>query len=93
MGKRLREEPGHGHSHFPQVQSVSLTAEFHGLWDSLVYDVEVKSHVSPAFPQMRDPRSMGILDVCPVGWPRVDLLAELPESTAKTLALHSGRRS
>lgn len=26
-----------------------LTAEFHGLWDSLVYDVEVKSHVSCTF--------------------------------------------
>ena len=28
-----------------------LSAEFHGLWDSLVYDVEVKSHVSCAFPR------------------------------------------
>lgn len=25
---------------------LSLAAEFHGLWDSLVYDVDVKAHVS-----------------------------------------------
>lgn len=34
---------------FLKLGFYSLTAEFHGLWDSLVYDVEVKSHVSYTF--------------------------------------------
>lgn len=68
----------------------SLTAEFHGLWDSLVYDVEVKSHVSCTIFLLSSLTvscdSRGFLEILSTSGPRLNANpSEVPQHRADPL--------
>lgn len=74
---------------FPKIRFLfySLPAEFHGLWDSLVYDVEVKSHVScyVIFQEGQLFEVGSILSSSPASWSR---LTQVGIGNSRPLAAH-----